>query len=328
MFRICSTRKLPQHVQDYLTTYATLDILTKEQRESPETFVKYAADADGIITSGMRIDDAILSRLPKLKCVSTSSVGYDHFDTDALKKHGVYATHTPTVLDETVADLTFALILATARRVVELDTVVREGRWAGRPAEWFYGVDVHHRTLGIIGMGRIGEAVARRARLGFEMDVVYHNRSRKPEVEEKLGLEYVSFEELLAKSDFVVLLTPLTEATRGLMDDAAFQKMKSSAIFINVSRGATVNEQALFKALSEGTIRAAGLDVFVKEPTPTTNPLLSLQNVVVLPHIGSATHATRDDMAMLAATNLIAVLEGRLQEARIVPELQSLIKES
>ncbi|MFB5192052.1 2-hydroxyacid dehydrogenase [Alicyclobacillus fastidiosus] len=326
MYKVFSTRRLPADTEAYLRRHVELDIWEEKTRITPEQLVERARDARGLITYGTRIDDEVLSQLPDLQCVSTSSVGYDHFDTEAMLRHGVIGTHTPGVLDETVADLTFALMLATARRVVEMDAVVRTGQWQGKPADWYFGLDVHHRTLGIIGMGRIGEAVARRAKLGFGMDVLYHNRSRKPDVEASLGLTYASFEDLLQRSDFVVLLTPLTEQTRGLMNEEAFRQMKSSAIFVNMSRGMTVDEEALYNALKDGVIRAAGLDVFREEPTPPTNPLLSLNNIVVLPHIGSATRATRDDMAMLAAQNVVAVLEGRVADARVVFELRDLVK--
>lgn len=289
---------------------------------SLESFLSHAALADGVITSSVAIHDQVLSALPHLRCVSTSSVGYDHFDTESMRRHGVIGTHTPGVLDETVADLTFALILTAARRIVELDAVVRSGRWSEQSESDLFGIDVHHRTLGIVGMGRIGAAVARRATQGFGMNVVYHNRSRNLSVERDYDAVYQSFSDVLSGSDFVVLLTPLTPQTVGLMNRAAFALMKPSSVFINVSRGATVDEMALYEALVEKKIRAAGLDVFAQEPTSADNPLLQLRNVVVVPHIGSATRATRDEMAMLAATNLLAVLEGRIDEARIVPELQ------
>ncbi|GEO24268.1 putative 2-ketogluconate reductase [Alicyclobacillus acidoterrestris] len=327
MHRVFSTRRLPEAAVAYLKNHVELDIWDGAKRPTFEQLVERAQTADGLITSGISIDDALLAKLPNLKCVSTSSVGYDHFDTAAMRRYGVIGTHTPGVLDETVADLTFTLMLAAARRVVEMDAIVRQGKWHGKPESFYFGVDVHHRTLGIIGMGRIGEAVARRAALGFGMDVLYHNRTRKPEVEQRLGLEYTTFEDLLRRADFVVLLTPLTEETRGLMNQAAFDLMKSSAIFVNVSRGLTVDEDALYNALKNGSIRAAGLDVFREEPTPVSNPLLQLDNVVVLPHIGSATQTTRDDMAMLAAKNVVAVLEGRASDAKVISELRDLVKE-
>lgn len=325
--KVFSTKPIPQFVADYLRQFSTLDIWDTPEPISREALLERAQNADGLLTSGIRINDELLSALQNLRAVSTTSVGYDHFDVEALTRRHIIATHTPGVLDETVADLTFALILSAARRISELDRAVRKGLWGKQPEQRFFGIDVHHRTLGIIGMGRIGEAVARRARLGFGMDVLYHNRSRRPSVEEQYNATYVSFEELLQKSDFVVLLTPLTEETRGLMNQQAFQMMKSSGIFINVARGQTVNEAALYEALQDGTIRAAGLDVFIEEPTPATNPLLTLENVVAVPHIGSATTATRDDMAMLGAKNLIAVLERRLDDAKIIPEMRDVARE-
>lgn len=318
---------LPQPVVNYLGQSSDFDSWDESTSIPVETLLERAGQADGIIARSIAVNDSLLSSLPRLRAVSTASVGYDHFDVEALAHHRVIATHTPTVLDETVADLTFALILGAARRIAELDRAVRSGRWGKEAPENFFGVDVHHRTLGIIGMGRIGEAVARRAKFGFGMDVVYHNRSQRPHIEDQYGATFMSLDDLLQISDFVVLLTPLTPDTRGLMDKRAFDMMKPSSTFINVSRGQTVDEAALCEALRNGSIRAAGLDVFVEEPTPVTNPLLQLDNVVVVPHIGSATQQTRDDMAMLAATNLVAALEGRLDDAKVIPELQSLVRE-
>ncbi|MFD1676966.1 2-hydroxyacid dehydrogenase [Alicyclobacillus fodiniaquatilis] len=329
MFSIFSTHVLPAHVKRYLTDFAEVTEWNKGIPIDSDELARAAAHADGIITpGGTPFGEALIQQLPKLRAISTISVGYDHFDPAAFRRHNIMATHTPEVLDETVADLTFALMLSVARRIAELDKLVRDGRWGEQPGSASFGIDVHHRTLGIVGMGRIGEAVAKRAKHGFGMNVLYHNRTRKPAVEQELGATYVSFEELLEIADFVVLLTPLTPATKGLMDAQAFARMKSSAIFINVSRGATVDEQALYEALSTGAIYGAGLDVFQEEPVPVDHPLLSLRNVVLVPHIGSATAKTREDMAMLAAQNLIAVLEGRARDAKVIPELQDIVKES
>jgi gluconate 2-dehydrogenase len=252
-------------------------------------------------------------------------VGYDHFDLSAMRRHRVLGTHTPGVLDDTVADLAMALMLATARRIVELDGWVRGGRWANASGEELFGVDVHHRTLGIIGMGRIGAAVAKRAHFGFDMRVLYHSRTRHVTLEQSVPATYAALADLLAEADFVVLLTPLTPQTIGLMNAARFAQMKASAIFINLSRGKTVDEAALYEALATGQIRGAGLDVFATEPTPVDNPLLTLPNVVVVPHIGSATQVTRDGMEALAVSNLLAVLAERFDKASIVPELQDLV---
>lgn len=314
-------RLIPAAVEDYLSVHCELDIWQEEDTVSRDELFRRLSDADGYLTAGRRIDSTLLGAASKLKVVSTISVGYNHFDIEAMKQRGVIGTHTPEVLDETVADLVFALMLGSARRVAELDRYVRDGRWQRGDGESLFGIDVHHATLGIIGMGRIGEAVARRAALGFGMKVQYSNRSRKPEAEQKYGAAWMSMDELLASSDFVVLLTPLTDQTKGLMGRREFGLMKPSAIFINASRGATVDEDALVEALQGGTIRAAGLDVFQQEPLPIGHPLTQLPNALLLPHIGSATPKTRDDMAMMAACNLVAALKGETPP-QLVPEFR------
>jgi len=213
------------------------------------------------------------------------------------------------VLTETTADLAFTLLMATARRIVEASKTIEENKWGDWSPFTLAGADVYGKTLGIVGMGRIGEAVARRAN-GFQMDVLYHNRSRKKEVEAELNLSYANFDELLAQSDFVLSLVPLSEATEKMFDEDAFARMKSSAIFINVSRGGVVDEAALYDALKNGTIRAAGLDVFEKEPISADHPFVRLDNAVLLPHIGSASVETREAMLNLCLKNVSAVLRG------------------
>ncbi|RJE90231.1 D-glycerate dehydrogenase [Paenibacillus sp. 1011MAR3C5] len=309
-------------VMDYLLKHCTVDAWREEDTAPREELYKRLSVAEGYLTGGRRIDDALLEAAPKLKVVSTVSVGYNHFDIAAMKRHGVTGTHTPEVLDETVADLVFALMLGSARKVAELDRYVRDGLWKRGDVDNLFGMDVHHATVGIIGMGRIGEAVARRAAFGFGMTVNYHNRSRKPEAEAKYGATYMELDELLAASDYVVLLAPLTNETRGMIGKREFGWMKPSAIFINASRGATIDEEALIEALQKGTIRAAGLDVYQQEPLPADHPLLALPNALLLPHIGSATAKTREEMAMLAARNLVAVLQGEEPPHR-VPEFKS-----
>lgn len=324
MYQIFSTKPLLHSLEERLKACGAYIRWQGDGSMPREFLLESVAQADAIVTGGLRVDESLLSHAPRLRVVSTTSVGYDHFDTVAMKEHGVIGTHTPGVLDDTVADLTMALMLSAARRVVELDGWVRQGKWTKGHDTALFGVDVHHRTIGIIGMGRIGEAVAKRAHFGFGMDVLYHSRSRHAHVEQALHATYASLEDLLSQSDFVVLLTPLTPATIGLMNHEKFGLMKPSAIFVNMSRGKTVDEAALYDALRNGQIRAAGLDVFVTEPVPTDHPLLSLPNVVALPHIGSATEATRNDMERLAVDNTIAILEGRFEDACIVPELRSL----
>lgn len=269
------------------------------------------SDIEGLMLTFHRIDRELLELVPNLKVISNISVGYDNFNIELMKEKKVLGTHTPYVLDETVADTTFALMLAASRRIVELDRYVKEGKWVKGPDERFCGYDVHGTVLGIIGMGRIGEAVARRAKLGFNMDVIYNNRSPKPDVEARLGVKYRPLEELLKESDFVVLLTPLTPETEQLMGEKEFSLMKKTAVFVNISRGKTVDEKALIKALQEGKIYAAGLDVFEREPIDPNNPLLKMENVVTVPHIGSSTEKTHHDMFVLAAENLVMACTGK-----------------
>ncbi|MCU6708147.1 D-glycerate dehydrogenase [Paenibacillus sp. J5C_2022] len=303
-------RPIPEEAEAYLNEHCTVDIWRGEDTIPREQLHDALAKADGYFTAGRRIDEALLAAAPSLKAVSSMSVGYNHLDIEAMKRHGVVGTHTPYVLDETVADLTFALMLGIARRVAELDRYVREGKWQRGDGENLFGMDVHSRRLGIIGMGRIGEAVARRAALGFGMDVQYYNRSRKLNTEEFLGVKYASLDELLATSDFIVLLTPLTPETKGMIGRREFGLMKHDAYFINVSRGATVDEEALIETLQNGNIAGAGLDVYQQEPLPANSPLTKLDNVLLLPHLGSATTKTRHEMAMVTARDLVSVLQG------------------
>ncbi|KND56886.1 2-ketogluconate 6-phosphate reductase [Candidatus Paraburkholderia schumanniana] len=239
----------------------------------------------------------------------TISVSFDQFDVADLMRRGIMLTHTPDVLTESTADTVFALILASARRVVELAEWGEEGNWKASIGEACFGVDVQGKTLGIVGLGRIGGAVARRAALGFRMNVLYTNRSANEQAEKEYGAKRVELDELLAQSDFVCLQVPLTPETRGIIGANELKKMKKSAILINASRGPTVDQTALIEALKDGTIRGAGLDVFEKEPLPADSPLLAMKNVVALPHISSATHETRHAMARNAAENLIGALD-------------------
>jgi glyoxylate/hydroxypyruvate/2-ketogluconate reductase len=279
-------------------------------KETFPTFLLELKDAYGILGAGLRVDDDLLKNAPQLKVVSNISVGYENLHLPAISARGVMATNTPDVLNDTVADLIMGLMLSTARRLPELDQNVKTGQWDSNLEEQYFGLDIHHKVLGIIGMGGIGSAVAKRAHLGFDMEILYHNRSRKLDAEEKYAASYCTMEELLKNSDFVLLMTPLTPETEKLMGEKEFSLMKKSAIFINSSRGKTVDEEALIHALQTGGIYGAGLDVFVNEPVEVDNPLLSMKNVVTLPHIGSATYETRYKMAMSAATNLVTGLKG------------------
>ena len=293
-----------------------------EEKLTAETLFRLAGPAVGMLQSGVRINAELLDHAPHLKIVANNAVGYNNFDLAAMKARGVIGTHTPFVLDDTVADLVLALMLAAARRIAELDRRVKNGEW-GRSfsGEALFGVDVHHATLGIIGMGRIGDAIAKRAKFGFDMDILYANRNHRPEAEQTYGARHVSLEQLLRESDYVVLMTPLTPETQRMIRKEHFAMMKRSAIFINASRGQTVDEQALIEALENRVILAAGLDVYEKEPVDPANPLLRLPNAVTVPHIGSATRKTRFDMAMMAARNLVAGATGQTPP-NVVPELR------
>ena len=266
--------------------------------------------ADGLLGASLKLDAQLLDLSPRLKVVSSVSVGVDNYDIAYLTQRGILLTNTPDVLTETTADTGFALIMATARRVVELANLVRQGQWQQNIGPTHFGTDVHGKTLGIIGMGRIGEALAQRGHFGFGMQVIYHSHSPKPALEQRFGAQYRSLEALLAEADFVCLTLPLTAETEGLIGAAQFAQMRPETIFINIARGKVVDEQALIRALHDNQIRAAGLDVFEHEPLAADSPLLQLDNVVATPHMGSATFETREAMARCAVENLITGLKG------------------
>lgn len=305
------TRKLP----DYLITpyQETYDIRMWEKEGTPvptETLHEEVQQVDALfclITE--KIDRAFIEKHSHLKVIANMAVGYDNIDVEAAKEYGITVTNTPDVLTETTADLTFTLLLSTARRIVEAANTIYQDNWGDWAPFTLAGSDVHDKTLGIVGMGRIGEAVARRAK-GFNMKTVYHNRSRKEAAERELGLTYVTQNELLETADFVVSLVPLTPETKEMFDENAFEKMKPTAVFINASRGGVVNESDLYEALKNKKITAAGLDVYKEEPISATHPFASLPNALLLPHIGSATVQTREAMAKLCLENITAVLEG------------------
>jgi gluconate 2-dehydrogenase len=309
MKKILVYKPVPDDVLAYLREHAEVVQVDAAQEGA---FVAALRDVDGAIGASTKITPAMLEGATRLKALSTISVGFDHFDVADLTQRGIVLAHTPDVLTESTADTVFALILASARRVVELADWVKAGKWQGSIGPAQYGVDVQGKTLGIVGLGRIGGAVARRAALGFNMRVLYTNRSPNPEAEQAYGARRVELAELLATADFVCLQVPLTPETRHMIGAVELRAMKKNAILINASRGATVDEAALIEALQAGTLHAAGLDVFETEPLPADSPLLRMPNVVALPHIGSATDETRHAMALNAAENLIAALDGTL----------------
>lgn len=304
--------KVSEEVENFIGETCTYQKWTGEGGMPKAELFKVINEADGLLTSGVRrIDKELLDQAPHLKVVSNIAVGYNNFDLEEMKARHVLGTNTPYVLDDTVADLVFGLILASARRISELDRFVKASQWKSGMDEIFFGLDVHHKTVGIIGMGRIGKAIGQRAVKGFDMKLLYHNRSRNEDVEQNFGAQYCTLDFLLQESDFVVLMTPLTPETRNLMGSREFGLMKSTSFFINASRGETVDEQALIEVLKQGKIRGAGLDVFRKEPIDSENPLLQFPNVITVPHIGSSTGLVRDAMAMRAAQNLVKALKGQ-----------------
>ncbi len=275
--------------------------------------------ADALLGASVKLDAELLDLAPKLKAVSSVSVGVDNYDIEYLTRRGILLTNTPDVLTETTADTGFALIMATARRVVELANMVRDGQWKQNIGPKHFGSDVHGKTLGIIGMGRIGEAVAQRGHFGFGMPVIYQSHSPKPAVEARFEARYRSLEDLLREADFVCLTVPLTAETEGLIGTEQFAQMRPETIFINIARGKVVDEPALIAALQNGQIRAAGLDVFEQEPVNPDSPLLRMDNVVATPHMGSATHETREAMARCAVDNLLAALAGERPKDLVNP---------
>ncbi|MBF7096633.1 D-glycerate dehydrogenase [Alkalibacter sp. M17DMB] len=319
--KVFIAKKIPKEVEEYISDHCDYEIWDRDEQIPMDLFYKKIADKDGVLLTKIPVDQTFFQHGKNLKVVSNISAGYDNFDVDEIRNRKIIATHTPKVLDETVADLIMGLMLATARRIPELDAYVRNNKWKPTDVESLFGVDVSHAVLGIIGMGNIGEAVAKRARMGFDMEVLYHNRNRKIKAEESLGVKYADMDDLLAKSDYVVIMTPSNESTYRMFNKEMFKKMKRTAIFINASRGEVVDENDLVEALKTGTILGAGLDVYDKEPIPKENPLLEMKNVVLLPHIGSATHKTRFDMAMCAAKDTVSALSGHLPE-NLIPELK------
>lgn len=269
------------------------------------------AEAHGIVGSSLVITPTVLDAAPNLEVISTISVGYDNIPVDDLTARGIVLCNTPDVLTETTADTGFSLIMATARRVVELAEWVKAEKWLTSIEPPLFGSDVHGKTLGMVGFGRIGQAVARRGALGFGMKILYAKASPKPALEKELGAQRCELNTLLSDADFVCVTVPLTAETEGLIGAQEFAKMKPSGIFINIARGKVVDESALIQALENGVIKAAGLDVFEQEPLPFTSPLMKMHNVVALPHIGSATHETRDAMAQRAVDNVRLALQGQ-----------------
>jgi len=316
------SRLLPKEALAPLTAVARVAMFEGADTPVPRArLLAEVAVADGLLALlTERVDADLLAAAPRLRAVSCMAVGYDNVDLDACTAAGVAVCNTPDVLTETTADLCWAILMAAARRLYEGQRAVVEGRWAAWAPFFLAGQDVWGRTLGIVGLGRIGAAVARRAR-GFGMRILYAGPSPKPEIEAETGAERVPLEALLRTADFVVLLAPLRPDTRHLIGRRELGWMKDTAVLVNAGRGPLVDEVALVEALRAGQIWGAALDVFEREPVPPDHPLLLLPNVLAVPHIGSASVATRTAMVRLAAENLAAVLEGRRPRACVNPEV-------
>jgi glyoxylate/hydroxypyruvate/2-ketogluconate reductase len=318
--RILVTREVFDETIAYLEQHCEVESNQADIALDPERLKARIADKQGLMCALTdRVDAAVLDAARELKVVANIAVGYNNIDLPACTARGVMATNTPGVLDDSTADLAWALMLAAARRITEVERYIRQGEWKGWRLKQWLGVDVHHATLGIVGMGRIGQVIARRAS-GFDMQVLYHNRKRlDASIEQRLNATYASLDDLLERSDFVVLQVPYSPETHHLIGAKQLKLMKPTAILVNSTRGGVVDDAALIEALRDGTIRAAGLDVFENEPK--LNPaFLELDNVALAPHIGSSTEATRRAMAMTAAKNLVAALTGATPPNLLNPE--------
>ncbi len=306
------TRKIPEAGLSMLVDRFEVEVWPEYRPTPRDVLLQKLTEVEAIVTLlSDKIDVAALNGAPKLKIISQYAVGFDNIDVGEAAKRGIIVTNTPEVLTDASADFAWALLMAVSRRVVEADKYVRSGQWrVAWHSAMMLGKDVSGSTLGIIGAGRIGQAVGRRAK-GFDMRILYCSGSSKPEFEAQTGAKRVDLDTLLREADFVSLHVPLTDKTRNMIKAEKLALMKPTAYLINNARGPVVDEAALYAALKNRKIAGAGLDVFVEEPTPPENPLLELDNVVVAPHISSAGYATRDQMAIMVAKNLLAWLDGQ-----------------
>jgi glyoxylate reductase len=321
--KVFVARKMAQEALDMIAPISEMEVWEDELPPPRDVLLKKVQDIDGLLSILTdKIDAEIMDAGPRLKVVSNMAVGFDNIDVPAATSRGIIVGNTPGVLTETTADFAFALLMATTRRVAEGDRVTRRGGWKTWGPMILLGYDVHNATLGLVGSGRIGTEMAKRAR-GFSMKVLYCDVIRKkPEEEKELGLEYVpSLHELLPRADIISVHVPLSAETRHMISTAEFAAMKPTAVFINTSRGPVVDQKALYQALKSGQIFAAGLDVTEIEPISMDDPLLTLENVIIAPHIASASVATRTKMATMAAANLIAGLKGEMPPNCVNPEV-------
>ncbi|MGB9959145.1 MAG: glyoxylate reductase [Candidatus Bathyarchaeales archaeon] len=321
--KVYVTRELPGRSLEIIKEYFDVEVWPEYGPPPKQHIIEKAKDANALATLLTdKIDSEVFDAAPKLKIVAQMAVGFDNIDVKEATKRGIYVTNTPGVLTETTADFAWALLMTVARRVVEADKYVRTGQWK---VSWhpsmLLGRDVYGATLGIIGAGRIGVAVARRAK-GFNMKILYYDVvPMPPEIENETGVKRVDLETIFKESDFVSIHVPLTEETYHMVNEERLKLMKKTAFIINNARGPVIDEKALYKALKEGWIAGAALDVFEQEPTPVDNPLLKLENVVVAPHISSASHETRSKMAEMVAENLVAFFQGKTPPNLVNPEV-------
>ncbi len=318
--KVLVTREVFDETIAYLEQHCDVEANQPDVPLSPAELKARLADKQGLMCALTdRVDAAVLEAAPQLKVAANIAVGYNNIDVPACTARAVMVTNTPGELDDSTADLAWTLMLGAARRITEVERYIRQGDWKGWRLKQWLGIDAHHATLGVVGMGRIGQAIAKRAS-GFDMQVLYHNRKRvDAAIEQRLNATYASLEDVLKRSDFVVLQVPYSPETHHLIGAAQLKLMKPTAILINSTRGGVVDDAALIDALRSGTIRAAGLDVFENEPH--LNPaFLQLDNVVLAPHIGSSTEATRRAMAMTAAKNMVAALTGAVPPNLVNPD--------
>ncbi|GAB6101318.1 glyoxylate reductase [Thermococcus atlanticus] len=327
--KVFITRAIPENGIELLREHFELEVWEDEHEIPRDVLLERVRDVDALVPMlSERIDGELFDAAPRLKIVANYAVGYDNIDVGEATKRGIYVTNTPDVLTNATADFAWTLLLATARHLVEADRFTRSGEWKRKGVAWhplmFLGYDVYGKTIGIVGFGRIGQAVAKRAR-GFGMRILYNSRTRKPEAEKELGAEFRPLEELLRESDFIVLAVPLTKKTYHMINEERLKLMKPTAILVNIARGKVVDTEALIRALKEGWIAGAGLDVYEEEPY-YNGELFSLDNVVLAPHIGSATHGAREGMAELVAKNLMAFRNGQIPPTLVNREVVNVRK--
>ena len=310
--KVYITRELPSAALDPLREMATVRVWPGELPPPPDVLLAEAADADALLTLLTdRIDARIMAAAPRLRAISNMAVGYDNIDVQEASRRAILVTNTPGILTKTTADFAFALLLAAARRVVEADRYTREGRWKTWGPQILLGQDIHDATLGVMGLGGVGLEVAKRGR-GFGMRVLYYDKTRKPKEERRYRLAYAEPKELLAESDFISLHVPLTAETHHLIGERELSLMKPTAVLVNTARGTIVDQRALWRFLKERRIAAAAIDVSEQEPIAPDDPLLRLDNIIITPHIASASVATRLAMAKMAVDNLLAAMRGEV----------------